>query len=298
MNHYPLVSVILPVYNSAEYLGDCIQSILEQTYTNFELLICDDCSTDESYQIILSKQASDPRIKTYKNGRNLGISGTQNLLIEKASGIFLAIMNSDDLIVKDKLEQQVYYFSNHPEVDLLGGDIDLIYNGQIISNKQFKSLKLTDKEIKDQLEYATAIDHVTLMGKTYVFKALKYDENLPAAVDYDFQLRAKLAGYKFNNLSSILCHYRIHESSTGSKNRTKQLKGAYLAYLRYKGKIRNIEKSDFLNSKYLGERLFLKVSSLKREDSVVTAIARTLISPFSGLGRYCLRRKLLMKLKD
>ena len=104
-----LVSIITPCYNSAKYIGQMIESVQNQTYTNWELLITDDCSTDNSKEIIDSYIKSDPRIKYFKLNTNSGAGIARNNSIEKAQGRFIAFLDSDDLWTKDKLEKQIQF---------------------------------------------------------------------------------------------------------------------------------------------------------------------------------------------
>lgn len=103
------VSVIMPCYNSAEYIAESIMSVLSQTYENFELLICDDNSLDDSYAIILGFAAQDSRIKALQNSHSKGAPGARNTCIDHASGDFFAFLDSDDLWIKTKLEKHLNF---------------------------------------------------------------------------------------------------------------------------------------------------------------------------------------------
>lgn len=298
-----LTSIILPVYNSESYITECINSVLDQTYKNFELVICDDASSDNTY--LLLKNFKDPRIRLYRNEKNLGISATLNKLLNLATGQYIAIMNSDDLMMPNRLQLQTDFLLNNRHIDLLGGELKIYYqNNHASKHNYFKKLKTTHHEIAKQLEHSTAIDHITLMAKAEVFKTVKYNELLPAAVDLDFQLRALDAGYKFHNLKEVLCIYRIHNSSTGTIRRDKQLKSAYYAHLHHIERTKfGVEQTDislvnFTKSDNYFEKFFLDLSSLNREDTVLSRLIRILIAPWSPVGRYCLKRKIIKYLKD
>ena len=100
-----LVSIITPLYNSSNYIESCVQSVIDQTYNNWEMLIVDDCSSDDSYyklQLIASK---DNRIKIFQNSQNIGAANTRNIALKKARGKFIAFLDSDDMWNKDKFRQ-------------------------------------------------------------------------------------------------------------------------------------------------------------------------------------------------
>ena len=101
------VSVIIGVYNSEKYIEETIRSVLNQTYKNFELIVIDDGSTDKSFEIVAKLAEKDKRIKFLKNDRNLGVSATRNRLIDIAKGEYVAIMDSDDISLPERLEKQV-----------------------------------------------------------------------------------------------------------------------------------------------------------------------------------------------
>jgi teichuronic acid biosynthesis glycosyltransferase TuaG len=105
----PLVSIVVPVYNAARFMDDTIQTVLNQTYQNWELLLVDDCSSDDSIQIIKKYQKNDNRIKLFKLSKNSGAAIARNTGIDKAKGHYLAFLDADDLWVKNKLELQVAF---------------------------------------------------------------------------------------------------------------------------------------------------------------------------------------------
>ena len=105
----PLVSIVVPVYNAARFMDDTIQTVLNQTYQNWELLLVDDCSSDESVQIIKKYQKKDERIKLFKLSKNSGAAIARNTGIDKAKGRYLAFLDADDLWVQNKLDLQVAF---------------------------------------------------------------------------------------------------------------------------------------------------------------------------------------------
>ena len=109
-----LISIIIPVYNAERYLKETINSVLKQSYKNFEVIAIDDCSRDQSYQILKQFEKSDARIRVFKNGTNSGVSKTRNIGIEKAKGDWIAFCDSDDVWLEEKLEIEVQHINKNP----------------------------------------------------------------------------------------------------------------------------------------------------------------------------------------
>lgn len=112
------VSVIMPAYNAEKYIAESVNSVLEQTYQDFELIIVDDCSGDRTYEMILDMQKKDSRIVVYKNPQNAGVAATRTFAISKAKGEWIAFLDSDDLWRNDKLEKQVGLIEGNKEIDI------------------------------------------------------------------------------------------------------------------------------------------------------------------------------------
>jgi teichuronic acid biosynthesis glycosyltransferase TuaG len=113
MSNYPLVSIIMPVFNSAKYIQESINSIISQTYSNWELLIVDDLSTDDSWRIISEFKNVDLRIKIFRNPINLGSGYSRNFAIEKACGSYIAFLDSDDIWLSNKLTTQISFMEEN-----------------------------------------------------------------------------------------------------------------------------------------------------------------------------------------
>src|SRR5690606_28917246 len=111
----PLVTVFMPVYNSEQYIREALESILNQTYQNLDILLVDDGSTDRSVEIIKSYQ--DTRIRLIQNEKNMGIPYTRNVGLKEAKGKYIAIMDSDDIAVSNRIERQIQYLETNPHID-------------------------------------------------------------------------------------------------------------------------------------------------------------------------------------
>ena len=126
MNTNPEYSVVLPTYNNELYLEEAIESVLNQTFSDFELIVIDDCSTDSSNGILATYEKLDNRIKVLKNHRNIGVARSLNKGVELARGKYIARMDGDDICIPERFEKQHMYLESHPEVGLLGTQILII----------------------------------------------------------------------------------------------------------------------------------------------------------------------------
>jgi glycosyltransferase involved in cell wall biosynthesis len=117
-----MVSVIMPVFNAKLYLSEAVESILSQTFADFELITIDDCSTDGSLEILKSFAEKDKRVLVLDNERNLGVTPTLNRGLATANGELIARMDADDISLPERLEKQAAFLKAHPEVGLVSGD--------------------------------------------------------------------------------------------------------------------------------------------------------------------------------
>jgi len=213
---FPIISVLMPVYNGEKYLKDSIDSILNQTYKNFEFIIIDDGSTDKTEEII--KSYSDKRIRFIKNEKNLGIVKSLNLGIDLARGKYIARMDADDISLPERFEKQVEFMENHPEVNVCGSWIE--YFGA--RSGVWKTLK-SDAKIKVGLLFGSQLAHPTILAKKEVFVSYPYREEYKDAEDYHlWVLMSK--DYTFSNLQEVLLRYRIHEDQISQKYLANQSK--------------------------------------------------------------------------
>lgn len=214
----PLVSVIMPVYNAGEFLVEAIESILNQSYKNFEFIIVDDGSTDGTANVLRSYQERYPKvIKTYYFKKNKGESAAANFAFHKARGEFIARMDADDISRPQRLEKQIKFMFSHPRVIVLGTQAEVVNsNGEIIGKKTFP---LTHKKIYENF----AIFHPILHPSCMIRKSLLPNKNFlyenkfePNDEYYTF---FKLLNYgKFANLKQSLMFYRIHSDNKSLQN--------------------------------------------------------------------------------
>lgn len=198
------VTVLMPVYNGAKYLREAIESILNQTFSDFEFLIMNDGSTDESVTIINSYH--DPRICLAHNERNLGLIHTLNRGMERAGGEYIARMDCDDISLPDRLSKQVALMERHPEIGVCGTWIQYFMGRDDIIR-----LPVNHHEIKASLPTVCPIAHPTAMLRTSLVKnnGLYYSHDYPHAEDYEMWFRAAEITH-LANIPEILLKYRIH----------------------------------------------------------------------------------------
>ena len=204
----PKVSVLMPIYKTKEkYLREAIESILSQTYADFELLILDDCPEDTRESIV--KSYKDKRIKYYKNDHNLGISKSRNKLIDMANGEYLAVFDHDDVSLPERLEKEVAYLDGNPEVGVVSCVVKQIVRNRLSENPT------EDHNIKLALMRTCAINHSAAMIRKSVLvdNNIRYEEEFSPSEDY--ALWCRLIPYtNFHNLDEVLFNYRDHDDNT------------------------------------------------------------------------------------
>lgn len=213
----PLVSVIIPVYNANGFLSAAIDSILNQTYKNLDIIIVDDGSTDETPKILKSFAKKDKRVKILTNKRNLNIATSLNRGIKLAKGNYIARMDADDISLPNRIEKQMEYLLAHPDIVILGGQCKTIdTRDKTIGHKLFP---VTDTEIRDALYYENPIQHPTVIfNKELIPKNFSwYNPDLPPAEDYDLFFRLAKFG-KLHNLKRFVLKYRQYIGSSTFKN--------------------------------------------------------------------------------
>lgn len=211
----PMISVLLPVYNGEKYLREAIDSILNQTYRDFEFLIINDGSTDKSVEII--QKYNDSRIKLIHNKENMGLIYTLNKGLDLANGQYIARMDADDISLPNRLKLQVDFMENHSNVGMLSGNvISIDSNSKVISQKWWVDNNLP---IEWLLIWENPIAHpsVMLRCKTLLGNKLIYNENKRHAEDYDLWCNMALST-NIERLEDVVLMYRVLESSVYRKN--------------------------------------------------------------------------------
>ena len=201
----PIVSILFPVYKTASFLREAVDSILAQSFKDFELIVLDDCTPDNAEEILDSY--TDPRIVRYRGEKNAGLSNVLNIGIEMARGKYIARMDSDDLSMPDRLKVQVDYLEAHPEVDLVSVGM------RLFGAKEDVWVREQDPEkVKINALFHSPVLHASSMWHKDRFeeKALRFRQEMVPAEDYDLWVRALVRGLTLVNLPVVLYQYRIH----------------------------------------------------------------------------------------
>jgi len=208
----PTISVIMPIFNAETYLSLALESILDQSFCDFELILINDGSTDNSLNIIRKFQQNDSRIILINNDVNRGLIPSLNLGLRKAKGKYIARMDADDICTLDRFEFQVDYLNNHPEIFLVAGSFYIIdENGNILRKKQ---KEYTNEQIKSKLLKSGIIHHPTVMFRND--SSVYYRDKLTHGEDRDLWLRFISEGKRMYMSTKIVLYYRIHEKSISS----------------------------------------------------------------------------------
>lgn len=204
-DHLPLISVVLPVHNNAYFLPETIDSLITQSYEHIEIIAIDDFSRDDSFRVLKSFRQIDKRLKVYRNVKHYGEAMTLNRAIKRAKGQFIAFMDPEDILYKDRLKKQLNFLVNNPKIVAVGTQCTFINetgkrmgksvfpeNTQHIYNKplhgismQFETVMINKHQLpKDLLYFNTKED--TLLYSDIFIKMLAYGEltNLPDALQY------------------------------------------------------------------------------------------------------------------
>lgn len=212
----PLISVVMPAYNVEQYIGEAIESILGQSFGDFELMIVDDGSTDATPDIIRSYAKSDHRIHHIFHTRNLGPSAAFNSGLASARGTYIARMDSDDITLPSRLEMQVYFLQSHPEVGIVGGAMILVdENNHPIGQRHYWT---DDEAIRKHIFFYSPFCSGSIMIRKSIIEAIGgYDVHCLLAEDYDFYLRLGLIT-RFANLHETVYRYRVRSGSTSNRD--------------------------------------------------------------------------------
>lgn len=221
----PLVSVIMPLYNSARHVKESIESVQAQTFGSWEICVTDDCSTDDSADIVAEIAEKDPRIKLFKQSTNQGAASARNISLENSKGRYVAFLDADDLWAPEKLERQIMFMEQGgygfscASYEVIGED------GKPLG----KSVTMPNKLDLDGFLLNNYLQTVGIMADLY-----RIDKDLLRMPDISREdagawIQVLEAGYSCYGLSEILCYYRRTEGSLSS-NKFKSAKGAWQLY--------------------------------------------------------------------
>lgn len=226
VSHSIKVSVCIPVYNGSEYIAESINSVLAQSYEDFQLIVCDNCSTDNTEAIVRSIR--DPRLEYVRNSENLGLAGNHNRCLELAKGEYLCIWHHDDLMLPNNLESKVRLLDQHPEVGLVHSNLILI-DGK---NKVIAPEIWNEDSRRDYIENGLQVFYrylrylsngrgacifigAVLARRSCYEKVGNFSQELPHCLDSEMWMRIMLF-FNIACIGSPLLKYRVHQDSESS----------------------------------------------------------------------------------
>ena len=210
------ITVLMSVYNGMPYLKNAIDSILQQTFSDFEFLIFDDASTDGTSQVLAQYALKDKRIKIITNDRNYGLGTNLAKGVEMAQTPWIARMDADDIAFPNRLELQLDYIINHPSVSVLGGyAIDIDGQGKTVSERKVPTC---DRQIKKLVWTNPFIHGTVLLHRESILKVGSYSNQLAKRQDYELWFRCTKADLQFANLPTPLIYYRFTDNTLQRNN--------------------------------------------------------------------------------
>ena len=252
----PLVSVLMPVYNAEEYIEKSIESILNQTYKNFEFIIVDDFSSDNSVKIICL--FSDSRIRLITKNNNSGIAKTLNIGLENAKGKYIIRMDADDICHHNRIHKQVEFLENNEDYILCGSNYKTIDENIIVKLPQ------NNESIKLGLLSNCCIAHPTVAIRFNVLKQynIHYDSIMEPAEDYDLWVSLASKG-KYYNLQEELLYYRVHEEQISNKRKKEQDQKSFAVKIKY---ISSFYKKIIEKEEVILKKILLSSERITKED--------------------------------
>lgn len=252
-NSYPLISVITPTYNRAALLKRAISSVLSQTYGNFEMIIADDCSTDNTGQVVAS--FNDSRIKYIKLDSNKGPAGARNIAIRSSKGEYITLLDSDDEYLPDKLEMQINQFRELPE------KVGVVYSGYLIvyePNIIHETIPALFKgDLFDILLKHNCMGSPTPLIKRECFNSCGlFDESLQSCIDWDMWIRIS-EKYKFDYVDLPLAKVYTHGNQI-STNINSKIRSRESLFKKYRQFIKNEPQAESYHLQRLGFLYFMK----------------------------------------
>ncbi len=216
----PDISVIMSVYNGELYLEEAIESVRNQTFQNWELIVINDCSTDNTAQILADFSRVDDRIHVYTNEVNLRLPKSLNKAISFASGKYIARMDADDICLSERLEKQFRFMEEHEDIALSSCRFMTLKNGVYQSGGA--GGRCDSEAMHAMLLVANPILHPGVIAKAEVVKALKYDTTLTCTEDLELWTRMAIGRYKMEILPECLMLYRLHDKQITSTTLSRQ----------------------------------------------------------------------------
>ena len=232
----PAISGLMSVYNGEKYIAESIDSILNQTYQNFELVIIDDGSTDSTYDII--KSYNDSRIQLYRLEENVGVGKALNFGLSKIQGYYTAHFDADDIYYPERLQKQKDYLDKHPDITLLSSFVTYFPdNVEVAASLRYRSMKsrsekrkklfISWKDIQEKIYWYCCITHSSMMIRSEIIKKFGYSD-YRMGEDYKLFYDLNKNGYKIVNMPEVLAKIRVSSGSITATHSDLAFKTLYL----------------------------------------------------------------------
>lgn len=217
----PRVSVVMSAFNAEKYVGEAIESILRQTYRDFEFIITDDKSADRTADIIAGYARKDRRIRFFRNRRNLGLTKTLNLMLRKARGEYIARMDADDIALPERFRKQVSFLDRRKDIVLVGTWANIIdAKGKAIGELAYMT---EHDDIRRNMVERSQIIHPSVMFRRSVVQDIGgYDERLRTAQDYEYFARMMSKHRVANIPEKLMCYRWDFGQNEGFRNNRRQ----------------------------------------------------------------------------
>lgn len=255
MKKEPLISIIMGIYNCEETLKESIESIINQTYSNWELIMCDDNSTDKTYEIAKKfKEKLKNKIILIKNKENIGLAGSLNHCLKYVNGEYIARQDGDDISLSDRLEKQIRFLMENPKYDLVGTSMISFNNKGIIGTRGI----LKETPDVEKLAVLPPFCHATIMTKSNVYKELngyRVTKYTRRCEDIDLWFRFFKKGYKGVNIKEPLYMVRDDDESYKRRNFKSYLYATKVCFDGYK--LLNLPIKSYI---YLGKPLLAAIT--------------------------------------
>lgn len=274
MSASPKVTVLMPVFNAEKHLREAVDSILCQTFTDFELLIINDGSTDRSESIIRSY--ADPRIRLVNNASNMRLVATLNKGIGLASGEYVARMDADDISHPSRFAKQVAFLDQNPSCAMVAAKVrqmDCSSNDTGVWPDDCNAV--SGARILKQLPFANCIAHPTVMIRKEVINRYGYDPDQRHSEDYDLWLRMAADGCVISKLDDFLLRYRIHDESVTvlSNTRGAEIKNIHTKRIFALKRVQRLQINAFVVKVVAGLLLDIVLIPLKRTKTFLYTLA-------------------------
>ena len=216
----PVISVIMSVYNSENYIKDSVESILNQTFSDFEFIITDDCSTDNTLKMLKKYAKENNRIKLLINSENLGLTKSLNKMIDISNGEFIARMDADDISLAQRFEKQISFMKRNPDIGVCGTNNESF--GNYVNKKNIRWI-FEHEEIRAALLFHNAFPHGTALIRKKIIDQhkIRYDENYRVIQDYELWQRL-IRLTKFSIIPEVLLKGRITDTGVTAKSSKKK----------------------------------------------------------------------------